>query len=295
LASVSSLLHPKGARARPVEVLGDADLGALNRLLDADPHGNVVLAARLEQTGAIAPTQLGGAVLAIRDTRDRLAAAIFNGGSLLPLGGSAVDLKVLGDAVVRRRRVCSSIVGREDAVRALWDVLSAQWGPARLIRAHQPLLATNSVPQVPTAGFPPVRAMTDADLDAYMIAAVAMFREELDLPPLRPPIVDEYRRRVAGLIRARRAFGVVDKQGDVVFKADIGSVSRRTCQLQGVWTRPDLRGRGLATAALAEVLACGLELAPSVSLYVNDFNEPALRLYERLGMDRIGTFTTILF
>lgn len=289
------MLRTTGAGARSVEVLGDADVAAVRDLLDADPVGNVALAARLERTNAIAPARLGGTVLGVRDAPDRLAAAVFNGANLLPLGGSAADLRLLADAIAKRRRVCNSIVGRSDAVRALWDVLAPLWGPARLIRDRQPLLVTESVPDVPAGEYPPARAMTEADLNAYLPAAVAMFREELDLPPLAPRIADEYRRRVAGLIRARRAYGVIDEHGDVVFKADIGSVSRRTCQLQGVWTRPDLRRRGLATAALAAVLARGLELAPSVSLYVNDFNEPARRLYDRIGMRPVGSFTTVLF
>jgi predicted GNAT family acetyltransferase len=62
-----------------------------------------------------------------------------------------------------------------------------------------------------------------------------------------------------------------------------------------VWTRPDLRGRGIATAALGEVLRRGLHLAPTVSLYVNDFNVSGRRLYRRLGMREVGILTTILF
>jgi RimJ/RimL family protein N-acetyltransferase len=35
-------------------------------------------------------------------------------------------------------------------------------------------------------------------------------------------------------------------------------------------------------------------IAPSVSLYVNDYNAPARRVYERCGMRRVGTFATVL-
>ena len=59
--------------------------------------------------------------------------------------------------------------------------------------------------------------------------------------------------------------------------------------------RPDMRGRGVGTGAMAAVIDYALQLAPRVSLYVNDFNYPARRLYERLGMRRIGTLSTVLF
>ena len=66
-------------------------------------------------------------------------------------------------------------------------------------------------------------------------------------------------------------------------------------QESGVWVDPDRRGEGIGTAAMAAVIAYGLQLAPAVSLYVNDFNQPARAMYDRLGMRQIGTFSTVLF
>ena len=81
----------------------------------------------------------------------------------------------------------------------------------------------------------------------------------------------------------------------MAFKADIGALSAQTCQVQGVWVRPDLRGRGLGTAALAGVLHYALRLAPTASLYVNDFNAAARRMYAKLGMRQAATLATVLF
>jgi predicted GNAT family acetyltransferase len=46
---------------------------------------------------------------------------------------------------------------------------------------------------------------------------------------------------------------------------------------------------------MATVIEQALRVAPSVSLYVNDFNLPGRRLYERLGMRQVGTLSTVLF
>jgi predicted GNAT family acetyltransferase len=137
--------------------------------------------------------------------------------------------------------------------------------------------------------------MRPEELDAYLPAAVAMFTEELGVAPQRAAHVGDYRRRVAGLIQEGRAFGILDRDGTVIFKADVGAVSPDTCQVQGVWVRPDLRGRGIGTAALVPVLRHALTLAPSVSLYVNDFNVAARRIYDRLGMRETAVLSTILF
>ena len=69
-----------------------------------------------------------------------------------------------------------------------------------------------------------------------------------------------------------------------MFKAEIGSVSSAACQVQGVWVPPDLRGRGLSAPGMAAVVEIARrEIAPVVSLYVNDFNAAARATYRRVG------------
>ena len=127
-------------------------------------------------------------------------------------------------------------------------------------------------------------------------------------------LVQRGRRRARGAA-ARRSYIVVD-DGEgrpplpggprrVAFKADVGALWNPVpgrvdgvAQLTGVWTRQDLRGRGLASVALAAVIgavrARHVGARGTVSLYVNDFNTAALGLYGRLGFERVGTFATVL-
>ena len=52
----------------------------------------------------------------------------------------------------------------------------------------------------------------------------------------------------------------------------------------GVWTRPDARGRGYADACVRTVVEWARRTgAAEVRLWVTDTNEPARRVYERLG------------
>jgi predicted GNAT family acetyltransferase len=81
-----------------------------------------------------------------------------------------------------------------------------------------------------------------------------------------------------------------------VFKAEVGAATKTACQVQGVWVEPSLRGRGLSAPGMAAVVAsCLRDVAPTVSLYVNDFNAPARRAYERVGFAEVGCFASILF
>ena len=82
----------------------------------------------------------------------------------------------------------------------------------------------------------------------------------------------------------------------MAFKADVGSLWNSVAQITGVWTRPDLRGRGLAKVALGRVLALiyAQHQVSQINLYVNDFNVAALALYKSLGFSQVGTMSTVL-
>jgi predicted GNAT family acetyltransferase len=104
-----------------------------------------------------------------------------------------------------------------------------------------------------------------------------------------------YRSRVAELIAAGRAFALFD--GDrVVFKAEIGAATAAACQVQGVWVDPPLRSRGIGSAGMAAVVDEALKtVAPMISLYVNDYNVPARRAYQKVGFVDVGCFMSVLF
>jgi hypothetical protein len=178
-------------------------------------------------------------------------------------------------------------------VGPLWDLLAPYWGPARDHRARQPLMAIDGPPAVaPEARVRPVR--TD-ELDTLLPAAVAMFTEEIGVSPLRIDGGAGYRARLAELVRAGRSLAWIE-DGQVVFKAEIGAVSRAACQVQGVWVAPERRGTGIGAAGTAAVVEYArATVAPVVSLYVNDFNASARAAYRRVGFREVGQFSSVLF
>lgn len=277
------------AAAPVVRPLGWGDLASLRAMIDADPFANAVLAARLDaMTVTSQPRDLLGV-----GASGELCAACYTGGTLLPVGGDPPAWTALAEHLTGSPRACSSIVGAADAVAVLWPALAPSWGSARGIRACQPLLAVERPAAL--APDPDVRPARRDELDRYLPAAAAMFDEELGLAPLRGPNARAYRTRIAELIAAGHAFVRTDARGEVVFKAELAAISQHTSQVQGVWVRPDCRGRGIGTAAMAAVIEHALRFAPSVSLYVNDYNLTARRLYARLGMRQVGTLATVLF
>ena len=280
-------------------MLQAADGAAVSCLIADDPVLHCVLDTRLRVAPDLDPHRLGGFLWGMPAGTDavgsrQLRAAAFHGGNLIPVGDDLAALESIAQQLVRNGRSCSSVVGPADAVSAMWPVLARRWGPARAIRLSQPLLCTEARP----AGVPPdpaVRRVRPDELSRFLPAAMAMFTEELDISPTGNDGGRGYRHRVSELLATGRGFARFDEHGAVMFKAEVGALSPATAQIQGVWVRPDLRGRGLGTAAMAAVLRFGLQLAPTVSLYVNDYNTAARRMYDRLGLTQVATLRTVLF
>jgi predicted GNAT family acetyltransferase len=175
----------------------------------------------------------------------------------------------------------------------LWSRLGGQWGRARDVRPNQPLLVADTDPSI--ASDPAVRLVRPSEVDQLFPAAVSMYTEEVGVSPLIDDDGRGYRRRIAELVKGKRAYArfIGDR---VIFKAELAIVTRRTTQVQGVWVDPEFRGRGLAAAAMATVLQDALRrVAPTVSLYVNDYNTPARHVYARCGFKAAGSFATVLF
>jgi hypothetical protein len=261
--------------------------------VDRDAVLNCVLDWRLTAAPNLDSRRLGGFVWGVDASRSSLRAALFHGGNLIPVGSDLDALSTLAEQLARGQRGCSSIVGAQAAVDTIWPVLRRSWGSPRAIRRRQPLLVTWR--QSDVAADPLVRPVAPSELSRFMPASIAMFTEELGVSPIAHGSAAGYRARVAEVIASGRAFARFDESGAVIFKAEIGALGTRTAQLQGVWVRPDLRGAGIGTAAMAAVLGFALQRASSVSLYVNEYNEPARRMYERLGMRQVNTLSTVLF
>ena len=278
-------------RTSSVRVLDDRDRAEVTSILAKDPVSNVFVASRVEVCG-LDSWRLGAEMWGF-PASGPLTALCYAGANMVPVNAGEAAARAFADRARRGSRRCSSLVGPAGQVAAMWAALEPSWGPARDIRAHQPLMSISSEPTA--AGDPLVRAVRPDELDVVLPACVAMFTEEVGVSPVDIDGGALYRARVAELIRMGRAFARID-DGRVVFKAEIGAATHSVCQIQGVWVAPELRGRGLGTVGTAAVVSLArARIAPVVSLYVNDYNAAARRAYARIGMQEIGELASILF
>ncbi|MFD4232533.1 GNAT family N-acetyltransferase [Streptomyces sp. NPDC058545] len=273
-------------------VLEPSDLGAALAILESEPVVNAFVTSRVQIAG-LDPWRLGGEMWGWY-ADGRLRSLCYSGANLVPICATPEAVRAFADRARRAGRRCSSIVGPAEATAQLWRLLEPGWGPAREVRANQPLMVTES-PAADVTPDPLVRRIRKDEIDVLMPACVAMFTEEVGISPLAGDGGLLYQARVAELIGAGRSFARIE-DGKVVFKAEIGAATPQACQIQGVWVAPEHRGRGLSETGMAAVLRHALaDVAPVVSLYVNDYNTAARKAYTRVGFREVGAFMSVLF
>lgn len=268
-----------------IRSLTQSDLADVTRLLRSQPMTSLLAAQNLQYLGP------NSHMLGL-ELDDELVALCWAGSNIIPVG-EADALPAFAQYLRRRGRRATSIVGSADLVLELWELLEHSWGPAREVRADQPCLFTRTPALV--AADSRVRRTTAADAPLLLPAAVAMFSEEVGYDPTRSG--EGYAHYVRGLATSGRSYVIVDQvdgQPAVIFKADVGALWDGVAQIQGVWVHPALRARGIATGAMASVVNDVLTYAEVVSLYVNSYNGPARRVYQKVGFTQEGTYATVL-
>jgi uncharacterized protein len=267
-------------RALRVRELTARDEGAVARLLSTDPVQNVYL--RSELRAGLSPGEWWGV-----EARDGLTSVVAGGALLVPWITSRSDARLLAPALATRN--VRMLVGPRGAVL---DLHAALGRPAREVREPQLLLAVTREALAP-APLGQLRRATRADLEELVVAAAAMHREEMGIDPLS---VDAggWRARMTHLIDRGWSW-VWRERGRILFKAELSAWTPEAAQIQGVYTTPDARGRGIATSALTSMCRSLFDETALCTLYVNHYNAVAVSLYRRVGFASVATFATVIY
>lgn len=274
------------AHVRP---LTSRDLPILHALLDRDPLVNLFVRNRVDAT-RLQTRWLGGEIWGYFEDGE-LVSACHAGTNIVPVQATPRAIEAFAAQALSQNIRPSSIVGPRSAVLPLWHRLEPHWGPARSPRPDQPFMVLDRDSAIRSDRR--VRPVGLDEFDTVYPSCVAMFTEEVGVDP-EAGNRSGYRARVAQLITQGWAFAIIE-DGEVIFKTEVGAATSYACQLQGVYVRPDLRGQGIAAAAIAAVVKqVRATVAPVVTLYVNDHNIAARRAYERVGFEHTETFASIL-
>ena len=269
-----------------LRLLSEDDFKDVLEFLQRDPLINVYLISRLLEERMLAASQIAvvrynGAIVLVASLASNIVLA-GDPSISRDITDSAVSL--VAERILQRMLPVRAVISPAHLVEALWTVLRTRLDPPTVVRLNQPVYALYGrldYPDLTAARYATIR-----DLDALVPACAAMHKEEVGIDPLlRDPA--GYRERIRELIEKKRAVvRVLD--GHIVSKCEYSAVTSEAVQLMGVWTDPARRRQGLSRDLLREVCGHLSRRSKTVTLFVNDFNTPAIALYESLGFRRIG-------
>ena len=269
-----------------LRLLSEDDFRGALEFLQRDPLINVYLISRLIEERSLASTQIvvvrhNGAIVLVASLATNLVLAGDRSFSA-DITESAIAL--VADRIITRMLPVRAIISPADLVETLWTQLRTRLDPPTVVRMNQPVYAVRRRLDFPD--FELARYSTVRDLDQLIPACAAMHKEEVGIDPLERDAVG-YRERIRELVDKKRSV-VRIVEGVIAAKCEYSAVTNEAVQLMGVWTDPRYRRRGLAYELLREVCGHLFRREKTVTLFVNDFNLPAIRLYESLGFQRIG-------
>jgi uncharacterized protein len=263
--------------------LGPADTDQLAALIDREPVTNVYLRSELRLG-----FEVGDWWGAFDD--EQLTAVVLGWSLVVPYIPDAEAAPPLAQALAAAAQP-RMVVGHRASVMALHNAFRPP-RPARELRDPQPLLILDAG-NLRAAPSPEVRLSTRDDLEALILAAARMHREEMGVDPLAID-APAWRTRMISLIERRWSW-IWMRGHEVLFKAELSGWTPDVVQIQGVYTAPQHRGRGIARAGLAAVCEQVFRDVPRCSLYVNEYNVIAQRVYAHLGFQPADVFATVMY
>lgn len=270
-----------------VRTLTARDTRPALEFLNWRPLLNVYLISRILDEGLTSSTQ----VVEVSADGETLCLASLTSNIVLAVGQESdpstrsMASTLLADRIITRMIPVRAIISEAVLVEELWRFLEPHLEPPTVIRLRQPVYALWKRIRG-LSRLSKVRYASSRDLEALVPACAAMHTEEVGIDPLsRDPV--GYRQRIRELIAKSRSL-VWKENGRIIFKCEYSAVTPTAIQLMGVWTHPSFRRRGYARQGLTEVCGHVLDQGKKVTLFVNDFNGPAIRLYESLGFEWIG-------
>lgn len=212
-----------------------------------------------------------------------LVALVIHGALIHVIQGDGNDGADLGRYFRRKHVDFQTLVGVDAAVDALRRTLVPHHDAPRVLQ-HQRLMQWDK-PEIlpPHRPFPGLRTADMQDVQKVTSATLAMHEEEVGAPNSDADI-DALMRSSYQKVKEGRVWIVDSDDGEnIVFKASISLPNTTVAQMEGIWTAPAMRGKGLATHCLKDLCQRLFEYYPVLSLSVAIDNHPARHVYEKLG------------
>lgn len=265
-----------------IELLTGGALEELRSLLGKDPVQNLYALGVLEEHGgrggAHAPAFHG-----LRENGRLTAAVLIGGGGALahPCVFDPDTAAALGSFLADKIQLRGAF-GERYAV----DAFTRAAGHARTRISRSQRLFAASADDLGPFVCPQLRPAVPHDVPRLVELSIASAREALgeDLERGAVELNDLHalQRRVEARVLAGRTW-VLDDGPRLIMKIDLGVRSRHGAEVEGVYTIPEVRGRGIATNALGQLCRSLLSALPRMTIRVDEKDAAMSQVCRKVG------------
>jgi hypothetical protein len=283
---------PAIAGEATVPVITSPAPGTEERVLASLSSGsltNVIMAGFIRDNSFINPLNRGR-FYTCRDEKNRVEGVALIGHTILFEAFS--DRAIHAFATLARRESSSHLLmGEHKSVERFWSYYASKDESPRLVCPIAFLQRREQFKEQAEVGA--LRLAVGEDLEHVVHAQAAMAFETSGVDPLKKDALG-FRQRYLRRIDKKRVWVVIEK-GRLVFKTDVIADTPQASYIEGVYVRPEERGKGLGRRYLTALGRILLERTNAIYLFVEDKDTRTKSIYSNLGFTVSGQYDLLYF
>ena len=250
---------------------------------------NVIMAGFICDNGFNSPLNRGR-FYACRDERNSVEGVALIGHTILFEAFSDRAIESFA-ALARRDSTHHLLMGEHNAVERFWSYYSSKDQAPRLVCPI--LFLERREPFAERSEVSGLRVATRDDLEHVVQAQAAMAFEISGVDPLKKDPAG-FRERYLRRIEKKRVWVLIE-DGQLVFKTDILADTPEANYIEGVYVRPEDRGKGLGRRCLTELGRILLKRTKALYLFVENESTQTKLFYMNLGFNVAGQYDLLYF
>lgn len=277
------------ATSSVVTPLAQEDVANVLSLLSTPSLTNVIMSGFIRDNGLDSPRNRG-CFYACHDVLKNLTGVALIGHTILFEALDEGAIRAFA-ALARNNSSNHLLMGEHNAVRQFWNNYAVKGESPRLI--HPVLFLQRHDLFNNQRLVDGLRLATPNDLEQVVGAQAAMAFETSGVNPLTKDPAG-FRERYLRRIEKNRVW-VLTKHGHLIFKADVTSESEEVAYLEGVYVKPDERGKGLGRDCVKAIGNILLQRKQAIYLFVAQDNARLQSFYFNLGFNVAGHYDLLYF
>lgn len=280
-----------------IRILGAGDEAALEAFLRPRLDSSMFLINNHRKVGLVDHGRRyeGSYAAAFRDGRIVAVVGHFWNGVLLFQAPEHLEA-LIADAVTASGRRVGGLIGPYEQVTSAKRILALGTGDLQVDDReglYSLELKDLILPETLASGEVTSRRGRPGDIEVLTTWRVAYSLEALGAED-SPALHKRSREAIEHGVSAGETW-VLERESEAVANTSFNATIKEAVQVGGVWTPPELRGRGYGRAVVAaSLLDARADGVKKAILFTGDDNVPAIKAYMALGFRRIGDFRLVL-